>query len=604
MIPLIAAALYGMAGHQNNERRKRDDARQNMLDTRDGETHNAKMAQESDRVAEVQREKDFRDANSAALSAGKLDQGQQVMDSAGSNAFTKDPQAAAMMGDMAESKNGGASVVDAARVSTGRQGATMGGTVAGNQVITDPIQAQAFAKTQTMGEWAKMKARKDVADQFGKMEVSDAIQGKLATLEGEGAFKALAMAKAGDFAGAAAHYGATGNDRLPDGATFDSVETTDPITKQPRQTIRMVGKDGKPLIADMDQAFRSYLTPVQQYTMTKGDTDTALTERRTTVAEKQADTAARNQAATERKIDFLVSGGNQPIAPIWDSKADDFLRERYTAKDPNTGVIGVDGNGMQFAKALSMAKVRENGGDTTSAMGRAFEIDSQLKAKVGEDPAKLAAARKKYLEAIQKAPAPSAPAAGGLGGAPISYKDPLWNGAESAAAEKIGVPVELLRSIRINGERSNGDQVSSKGAKGVYQFTQSSRDAFLKKYGVDAYSQDPNEQAIAAAFHLKESLGRNKGDMSKAVAGYNGGISGERGTNNSTENKSYVNRVMGGMGDFFAARPSKSPRSMGDDFQSPGARAALQQRVQEASNGGAALSDIEAKRARQLQLIS
>ena len=135
------------------------------------------------------------------------------------------------------------------------------------------------------------------------------------------------------------------------------------------------------------------------------------------------------------------------------------------------------------------------------------------------------------------------PAKGSTGSSPNSYKDPTWDKAEIAAAQTVGIPAEVIRSIRMNGEKSNGDQVSGKGARGVYQFIQSSRNAFLKKYGVDAYSEDPNEQALAAAYHLKEGYGRTK-DWARTVAGYNGGISGEKGTNTTDENTNYVKRVM------------------------------------------------------------
>lgn len=139
---------------------------------------------------------------------------------------------------------------------------------------------------------------------------------------------------------------------------------------------------------------------------------------------------------------------------------------------------------------------------------------------------------------------PSAqPVSGPAGSSPNSYKDPAWDKAELAAAQTTGVPAEVIRSIRVNGEQSNGDQVSGKGARGVYQFIESSRNAFKKKYGVDAYSDDPNEQALAAAYHLKEGYGRTK-DWARTVAGYNGGISGEKGTNTTDENLNYVKRVM------------------------------------------------------------
>ena len=126
--------------------------------------------------------------------------------------------------------------------------------------------------------------------------------------------------------------------------------------------------------------------------------------------------------------------------------------------------------------------------------------------------------------------------------APLSYKATTWDASEAAASQKTGVPVDVLRAIRLHGERSNGNQVSPKGARGVYQFIPSTRDAFVKKYGVDAYSADPDEQALATALHLKESHKRT-GDWVKAMAGFNGGISGERGTNRTKENRDYVDRT-------------------------------------------------------------
>lgn len=48
----------------------------------------------------------------------------------------------------------------------------------------------------------------------------------------------------------------------------------------------------------------------------------------------------------------------------------------------------------------------------------------------------------------------------------------------------------------------------------------------------------------------------------------------------------------------------RSPQSMGDDFQSPGARAALRQRVMQSQGGGAPLSRVETLRARQIGLLS
>ena len=146
------------------------------------------------------------------------------------------------------------------------------------------------------------------------------------------------------------------------------------------------------------------------------------------------------------------------------------------------------------------------------------------------------------LFASDKAPPAKAPAAAAPGIAPLSYKAASWDTSEALASQKTGVPVDVLRAIRLHGERSNGNQVSPKGARGVYQFIPSTRDAFVKKYGVDAYSNNPDEQALATALHLKESHERT-GDWVKAMAGFNGGISGERGTNRTKENRDYVDRT-------------------------------------------------------------
>ena len=126
--------------------------------------------------------------------------------------------------------------------------------------------------------------------------------------------------------------------------------------------------------------------------------------------------------------------------------------------------------------------------------------------------------------------------------APISYKDPAWDAAEEAAAKRTGVPQEVLAAIRTQGEKSNGDQISPKGAKGVYQFMPKTERLFFEKYGVSAYSNDPVEQATAAAYHLKESYSRTK-DWGLAAAGYNGGPTGEKNPRFTKETSDYYDRV-------------------------------------------------------------
>ena len=126
--------------------------------------------------------------------------------------------------------------------------------------------------------------------------------------------------------------------------------------------------------------------------------------------------------------------------------------------------------------------------------------------------------------------------------APTSYKDPAWDMAEAEASKRTGVPQAVIAAIRLHGEKSNGDQTSPKGARGVYQFMPNTERLFRDKYGVSAFSDDPIEQATAAAYHLKESYARTK-DWGLAAAGYNGGMAGEKNPRFTKETSDYYDRV-------------------------------------------------------------
>jgi hypothetical protein len=124
--------------------------------------------------------------------------------------------------------------------------------------------------------------------------------------------------------------------------------------------------------------------------------------------------------------------------------------------------------------------------------------------------------------------------------APNSYNDPYWADLSSRAEQQLGLPAGLLNNVVTKGERSNADQVSEAGAATVYQITPSTRKLVLDKYGVDAYLS-PENSAEAAGLLLKESLDRNKGDVSAAVAEYHGGT--DR-SNWGPRTRAYVGRVM------------------------------------------------------------
>ena len=106
-------------------------------------------------------------------------------------------------------------------------------------------------------------------------------------------------------------------------------------------------------------------------------------------------------------------------------------------------------------------------------------------------------------------------------GFPQSYKDPVYDFADQKAAEKVGVPVELIRAVRLAGEKTDADRVSSAGARTPYQFTPKTRKLFINKYKVDPWST-PINAATAAAYHLKESLDKGL-SFEDALREYHGG---------------------------------------------------------------------------------
>lgn len=116
----------------------------------------------------------------------------------------------------------------------------------------------------------------------------------------------------------------------------------------------------------------------------EGEPDLASKERIASMKDATDRITANASAANS----YAAAGYNnaQAVAiatpPVWSDKADAYLESKYTVKDETTGATSVDGNGLQFAKQLAVAQSRRNGGDTTSALGYAFEADNQLKARV------------------------------------------------------------------------------------------------------------------------------------------------------------------------------------------------------------------------------
>jgi hypothetical protein len=166
---------------------------------------------------------------------------------------------------------------------------------------------------------------------------------------------------------------------------------------------------------------------------------------------------------------------------------------------------------------------------------------------------------------------------------PNSYRDPYWVSLADSTGDKLGLPPGLLSSIVTKGERSNHDQVSEAGAKTVFQIIPGTRDAALKKYGVDAYLSPENAAEVAGRL-LKDSLDRNKGNPYAAVAEYHGGT--DRG-NWGPKTRAYVSRVMDVAAPAQSAAPA-APVAGQSTFQRV---LSQQQQASPASNAIAAVYD-------------
>lgn len=267
----IASFIAGFGnGYFKAEDKKYERERQQKLDAQANELHTAKMSEILAAQDERQRERDFREANVAALSTGKTDTGQVVTDAAGSNAYTKDADAAAVLQDMAQTANGGAQVAPATRVLTGVQGATQRGTIPGQQVFTDPAKAQEFAQSMPMSEYAKMQARKAVAEQYGKLDIADDMRSKLETLASRGVFKASSLLDAGNADGALKVLQDMNPDLVPKGAQFRQVDVPDMFDRSKTAkgwALVVPGAEGQPervLVGDFRDAVFGYLTPQER----------------------------------------------------------------------------------------------------------------------------------------------------------------------------------------------------------------------------------------------------------------------------------------------------------------------------------------------------
>jgi hypothetical protein len=100
----------------------------------------------------------------------------------------------------------------------------------------------------------------------------------------------------------------------------------------------------------------------------------------------------------------------------------------------------------------------------------------------------------------------------------LKYDDARLDAYAVTAAQREGIPPEMLLAIKNAGERSNSGQVSTAGAKGVMQFM----DSTWSQYG-RGDPRDPTASIDAGARYMKDLLKQYDGNQQAALAHYNGG---------------------------------------------------------------------------------
>ncbi|MCA3183395.1 transglycosylase SLT domain-containing protein [Cupriavidus sp.] len=100
----------------------------------------------------------------------------------------------------------------------------------------------------------------------------------------------------------------------------------------------------------------------------------------------------------------------------------------------------------------------------------------------------------------------------------LPYNDPRLDAYAVTAAQREGVPPELMIALKNAGEKSGSTAVSPKGARGVAQFIPEN----LVKYGVKDPT-DPVQSLDGMAKYLRDTMKQYNGDIRAVIADYNGG---------------------------------------------------------------------------------
>ncbi len=100
----------------------------------------------------------------------------------------------------------------------------------------------------------------------------------------------------------------------------------------------------------------------------------------------------------------------------------------------------------------------------------------------------------------------------------LRFDAPELNEYAAQVEQQYDLPPGLINALKNVGERSNSNQVSPRGARGVMQFMPEN----LRKYGVTDAS-DPVQMIDAAGRYLRDTMRQYGGHVDAVIADYNGG---------------------------------------------------------------------------------
>lgn len=144
----------------------------------------------------------------------------------------------------------------------------------------------------------------------------------------------------------------------------------------------------------------------------------------------------------------------------------------------------------------------------------------------------------------------------------LKFNDPVLNQFAAGVEKKLGLPPNILNSIKNFGERSNSNDVSSKGARGVMQFMPETWRQFGK-----GDPRNPTASIEASGSYMQDLLRRYHGNIDAAITEYNGGSAQAKAVEQgghpwAPETKNYLARVKNGMDQMNGNSSAAAPQNM------------------------------------------